>query len=169
MKKNLSLVIALISISSFAQTENLVDLPIVQEKYTAHNKGKFYVYWGGNRDNYAKSDIHFTGNNYDFTLYDVTAQDRPKGWHIDYVNPTRMTIPQTNLRIGYFINDHYNISIGYDHMKYIMDNNVRAKYSGYYPQEGEISNVPGNTFGENATANEITLTPEFLTFENTND
>lgn len=167
MKKILSLVIALISISSFAQTENLVDLPIVQEKYTAHNKGKFYVYWGGNRDNYAKSDIHFTGNNYDFTLYDVTAQDRPKGWHIDYVNPTRMTIPQTNLRIGYFINDHYNISIGYDHMKYIMDNNVRAKYSGYYPQEGEISNVPGNTFGENATANEITLTPEFLTFEHT--
>jgi hypothetical protein len=167
MKKILSLVIALISISSFAQTENLVDLPIVQEKYTAHNKGKFYVYWGGNRDNYAKSDIHFTGNNYDFTLYDVTAQDRPKGWHIDYVNPTRMTIPQTNLRIGYFINDHYNISIGYDHMKYIMDNNVRAKYSGYYPQEGEISNVPGNTFGENATADEITLTPEFLTFEHT--
>lgn len=167
MKKILTLVIALIAMTSYAQTDNQVDLPVVKEKYTAHNKGKFYVYWGGNRDNYAKSDIHFTGDNYDFTLYDVTAQDRPKGWHIDYVNPTRMTIPQTNLRIGYFINDHYNISIGYDHMKYIMDNDIRVKYSGYYPQEGEISPTSGNTFGENATGDEITLTPDFLTFEHT--
>lgn len=167
MKKFLTLVIVLLSLTGFAQTENLADLPILKEKYTAHNKGKFYIYWGGNRDSYAKSDIHFTGSNYDFTIYDVTAQDRPKGWHVDYINPTRMTIPQTNLRIGYFINDHYNISIGYDHMKYIMDNDVRVKYSGYYPQDGDITTTPGNTFGENATANEITLTPDFLAFEHT--
>jgi hypothetical protein len=38
------------------------------EKYTAHNKGKFYVFWGGNRDGFTKSDIHFTGDNYDFTI-----------------------------------------------------------------------------------------------------
>ena len=73
MKKILTLVIALLSLTGFAQIENETSSTVVQEKYTAHNKGKFYVYWGGNRDNYAKSDIHFTGNNYDFTLYDVTA------------------------------------------------------------------------------------------------
>jgi hypothetical protein len=42
----------------------------------------------------------------------MLAQDKPKGWHIDYVNPARMTIPQTNFRMGYFINDHYSVAIG---------------------------------------------------------
>ena len=73
----------------------------LQEKYTAHNKGKFFISWGGNRDTYSKSDVTFKGDDYNFTLYDVSAHDKPKGWHIDYINPTRMTIPQTNIRFDY--------------------------------------------------------------------
>lgn len=161
MKKFLTLVIALISITSFAQTENLVDLPIIKEKYTAHNKGKFFMYWGWNKAYYSKSDIHFTGKDYDFTIYDVMAHNRPKGIHIDYINPTRITIPQTNVRIGYFINDKYSISLGYEHMKYVMDNHKTVPISGYYPNQN------ANSFGEYVNGNEVHLTPEFLTFEHT--
>jgi len=125
------------------------------EKYTSKNKGKFYIFWGGNRESYSNSDIRFKGADYDFTLYDVQAHDKPKGYHVDYINPARMTIPQTNLRIGYFINDHYNISIGVDHMKYVMYNDKTVNYSGYYPNS------------ENPTANQLTLTEDFLTFEHT--
>ena len=100
------------------------------DKYTAHNKGKMFIFWGGNRESFSKSDIHFKGDDYDFTLYDVVANDKPKGWQLDYINPARMTIPQTNLRIGYFINDHYNISIGLDHMKYVMIQNQIATIGG---------------------------------------
>jgi hypothetical protein len=32
----------------------------------------------------------------------------------------KMTHSQTNFRIGYFINDHYSIALGVDHMKYVM-------------------------------------------------
>lgn len=99
-------------------------------KYTAHNKGKMYIFWGGNRESYSSSDIHFKGDDYDFTLYDIESVDKPKGWHIDYINPSQMTIPQTNFRIGYFINDHYNISIGFDHMKYVMNQNQVVKIGG---------------------------------------
>ena len=53
-------------------------------KYTAHNKGKMYIFWGGNRESYSSSDIHFKGDDYDFTLYDVQAHDKAKGWHIHY-------------------------------------------------------------------------------------
>src|SRR5690606_14148516 len=120
------------AVQSYGQAEDIVS----PEKYTAHNKGKFYIYWGGNRDYYTKSDIHFTGENYDFTLNDVPAQDKPKGWHIDYINPGRMTIPQTNFRMGYFITDKYNISLGVDHMKYVMPNNKVVDYSGNYPDRG---------------------------------
>ena len=144
--------------SQYTFSQETVENP---EKYTAHNKGKFYVYWGGNRETYSKSDIRFKGADYDFTIYNVSAHDKPKGYHIDYVNPARMTIPQTNLRIGYFINDHYNISIGLDHMKYVMYNDRRVDYSGYYPEEGN------NTFGETISDDELLLTEDFLLFEHT--
>ena len=129
------------------------------EKFTAHNKGKFYFFWGGNRESFSKSDIQFKGADYDFTLYDVEAHDKPKGWHIDYFNPGRITIPQTNLRIGYFITDHYNISIGVDHMKYVMFNDRRVDYSGSYPNMGSYNENPAN--------NQLTLTEDFLLFEHT--
>jgi hypothetical protein len=129
------------------------------EKYTAHNKGKFYIFWGGNRESFSKSDIRFKGADYDFTLHNVSAHDKPKGFHIDYFNPARMTIPQTNLRIGYFISDHYNISIGFDHMKYVMYNDRRVSYSGYYPNPG--------TYNENPANGELTLDEDFLLFEHT--
>lgn len=145
------------------------------EKYTAHNKGKFYIFWGGNRESYTKSDIHFTGQNYDFTVYDAIADDKPKGWHVDYLNPGRMTIPQTNFRMGYFISDHYNISIGLDHMKYVMRQNQIANVSGYVnlpsTDPGSIYNgVYNNTpfdFGTNYNPDDNATPPPFLTFEHT--
>ena len=134
------------------------------EKYTAHNKGKMYIYWGGNRESFSKSDIHFKGDDYDFTLYDVQANDKPKGWNVDYVNPSRMTIPQTNFRLGYFINDHYNISIGLDHMKYVMNQAQTVTIGGVvgasYPDYAGTYLPSGN--------NSIDLTDGgFLTFEHT--
>ena len=134
-------------------------------KYTAHNKGTFYFYWGGNRDSYSKSDIHFKGKDYDFTLYDVESVDKPKGWHIDYINPSRMTIPQTNLKIGYFINDHYNISIGVDHMKYVMNQNQVVKIGGLV---GSSYPGAGNYLDSGTNTNTIDLSDgSFLKFEHT--
>lgn len=159
----------LISQNIFAQE------PIQKEKFTAHNKGKFYFYWGGNRETYTKSDIHFTGQNYDITVQDVIADDKPKGWHADYINPGRMTIPQTNFRMGYFINDHYNLSIGLDHMKYVMRQNQIASVNGYvnlpltengYIYNETYTNTPVNLL-TNYSENDSSLLPPFLTFEHT--
>lgn len=157
MKQSFMMVVLTFCVfSQYTFSQETVENP---EKYTAHNKGKFYIFWGGNREAYSKSDIRFKGKDYDFTLYDVEAHDKPKGWHCDYLNPARMTIPQTNLRIGYFISDHYNISIGVDHMKYVMYNDRRVEYSGYYPNQG--------SYNENPSENELTLDEDFLLFEHT--
>lgn len=142
MKKLLlSFTLVLFSLTVFAQ-----EALKIQDKYTAHNKGKFFISWGGNRETYSKSDIHFKGTDYDFTIYDVSAKDKPKGWHIDYINPGRMTIPQTNFRMGYFVNDHYSIAIGVDHMKYVMTQNQTANITGTIgsglPFSGNYSNTP---------------------------
>lgn len=152
----LMVVLSFCVFSQYTFSQETVETP---EKYTAHNKGKFYIYWGGNRETYSKSDIHFYGADYDFTIYDVEAHDKPKGWHIDYINPGRMTIPQTNFRLGYYVTDHYNISIGVDHMKYVMFQDKRVDYKGYYPNAGSYNEIPSDT--------QLTLTEDFLTFEHT--
>lgn len=115
-----------LTISAFAQ-----DSMQITEKFTAHNKGKFFISWGGNRESYTKSDVNFRGKDYNFTVENMTAHDKPKGWHVDYINPANMTIPQTNFRMGYFISDHYSVAIGWDHMKYVMTQNQTANVNGY--------------------------------------
>lgn len=86
--------------------------------------------WGGNRESYSKSDVNFRGKDYNFTVENMAAHDKPKGWHVDYINPANMTIPQTNLRLGYFFSDHYTVTIGVDHMKYVMSQNQTANVNG---------------------------------------
>ena len=131
----------------------------IQTKYTTHNKGKFFISWGGNRDTYSKSDITFRGKDYNFTLENVEAHDKPKGWHVDYINPSRMTIPQTNFRMGYFISDHYSVAVGVDHMKYVMTQDQAVTIDGYYQNAGSYDEILPN--------NQVLLTEEFLKYEHT--
>jgi hypothetical protein len=158
MKK---IILVLLMILSFVNS-NAQD--ISTEKYTAHNKGKWFIFWGGNRDSYAKSDIHYTGNGYDFTVQDAVADDKPKGWHIDYINPARMTIPQTNLRIGYFISDKYNVSIGVDHMKYVVRQNQTFNVNGSINLP--ISEI-GSKFNGVYNNKPTVMTDDFLKLEHT--
>ena len=163
--KNTHLFIVLITIfyssNSIAQE---IKTNSTKEKFTAHNKGKFFVSWGGNRENYTKSDVRFWGKDYDFTINDMVAHDKGKGYHVDYINPVRMTIPQTNFRMGYFLNDHYSIAIGVDHMKYVMTENQIANVIGYI-------NLPTSDAGSfsNGSYNNVpvTMSNAFLEYEHT--
>lgn len=149
----------------FSFQSSIAQENIILQKFTAHNKGKMFFFWGGNRENFTKSDIHFKGSNYDFTIHDVVANDKPKGWHLDYINLTRMTIPQTNFRMGYFINDHYNIAIGVDHMKYVMQQNQTANVTG---SVNLPSTEPGSVNNGIYTNTPVNFTDEnFLTYEHT--
>ena len=133
-------------------------------KYTASNKGKFFISWGGNRESYSNSDISFKGEHYSFTIKDVSAADRPKGWHIDYINPTRMTIPQTNFKLGYFITDNYTVSFGVDHMKYVMNDNRTKTVDGYINlPDTESGSIYNGTYNNEA----FFVSEDFLQFEHT--
>ncbi|WP_417941008.1 hypothetical protein [Flavobacterium sp. RS13.1] len=148
------------AVNTFAQEEIAI-----QDKYTAHNKGKFFISWGGNRESYSKSDVTFRGKDYEFTVHDMEAHDKPKGWHIDYINPANMTIPQTNFRLGYFINDHYSIAIGVDHMKYVMTQNQIANVTGNI---GLPLTDQGSVHNGNYNNDPVDFTDQtFLTYEHT--
>ena len=132
--------------------------------YTSHKKGKVFVSWGGNREAYTKSDIHFKGDDYNFTVQDAKAHDKPKGWHLDYINPSRITIPQTNFKLGYFITDNYYLALGLDHMKYVMKQNQYANINGYINLPiGELGSIYNGVYEDEV----IQMTEDFLMFEHT--
>jgi len=147
----------LMSICSFSQEKNTEDVKKA-EKNT--NKGKFFFYWGWNRANFSVSDIHFTGDNYDFTLRNVKAKDRQTPFSFnDYLNPVNITIPQNNYRIGYFLKEHYTISLGVDHMKYVMVKDQTVKI------DGEINS--GTPFDGVYNNDDRILSEDFLQLEHT--
>lgn len=153
------LLLAVLTFCVFSQYAFAQEVIPSSEKYTAHNKGKFYISWGGNRESFTESDVTFRGDNYNFTVENMRAHDKPKGWHIDYVNPTRMTIPQTDFRLGYFISDHYSVSVGWDHMKYVMSQYQLANVTGYINTGGQFDGIYNQT--------PTVMTEDFLTYEHT--
>lgn len=108
-------------------------------------KGTLFSYWGYNRSAYTKSDLHFISDDYDFTLKGARASDNPEKLDPSiYFNLAKLTIPQFNARIGYYFKNHWAISLGYDHMKYLLNDKnevlldgtispgVDTKWSGTY-------------------------------------
>lgn len=145
----------LLAIPGFSQNSAPTDYNI------QNNKGKFFFFWGWNRATYTKSNITFNGDSYDFVLDHVVAKDRQTPWDpAIYLNPVLITIPQTNFKIGYFINDHYNISIGVDHMKYVMVQDQTVKING-------AISTPGSPYEGVFNNDDIILTTDFLTYEHT--
>lgn len=151
-------------ISSSLLSLNLAGQETDSIRYTASNKGKFFISWGGNRSAYTKSDITLKGDGYNIVLSDVEAHDRPKGWHVDYINPARMTIPQTNFKLGYYINDKYYVAFALDHMKYVMTQNQYVNVNGSIDLPAED---PGTIYNGNYNNTPVQMTSEFLKFEHT--
>lgn len=125
-------------------------------------KGTAYIYWGYNRGWYSNSDVHFKGDKYDFTLYNLVAKDRQSEFAWDpYFKIDRLTIPQYNLRIGYFFKDNYSISFGVDHMKYVMVQNQTVKISG------TIDTSYSSQYGGNYDNDDLVVANSFLLYEHT--
>ncbi|WP_312419167.1 hypothetical protein [Epilithonimonas sp.] len=141
----------------FGQNQDTVDNSgYNQSKFS---KGTMFVYWGWNRAGFSKSDIRFKGNGYDFTLNNVVAHDRPSELSMAYIDPTRLSIPQFNFRLAYFIKDNLAVVIAQDHMKYVMDQNQTVNFDGH------ISDPTYAGMVQNGQVN--LLDEQFLTFEHT--
>ena len=138
-------------------------LPGISESYGSiilgSEKGRLFIYWGWNRGWYSKSNIGFLGDDYNFNLKRVVAKDRQSPFSFNkYLNPATISIPQYNFRIGYFLNDRWAVSVGMDHMKYVMVNDQTVKISG---------TIEGHNYDGAYQNEDIVLTPDFLLFEHT--
>ncbi len=124
-------------------------------------KGNFYIYYGWNASSYSNSDISFRGDGYDFTLSDVAALDRPSKFRFGlYLNPKTFTIPQYNFRVGYYVTDYISISIGVDHMKYVVTNGQSVNITG---STKDINSIETFNYGNEP----IIIRKNFVQFEHT--
>lgn len=133
----LAVVLSFISFVSFAQNDSV--------KSVVKKKGSFYFTWGYTRAYYSKSTIHFSDHSgkirenntgkptdYDFTIYNATASDRPDFDKIpDVIN---ITVPQFIAHMGYYFNNKQDIGIeiNYDHAKYVVDDYQRVRIKGQF-------------------------------------
>ena len=127
----------------------------------AHKKGDFFLSWGYNFSWYSNSDIKFEGENYNFELKSVKAADRQTPFTFEnYFRFNSITIPQYNLRLGYYFKNNYSVSLGIDHMKYVARSGQLVKLSG------EIEN--SETIYDGVYNNKTVLLEKFfLEFEHT--
>tara|TARA_R110000787_G_scaffold13189_3_gene41707 strand:- start:12209 stop:13036 length:828 start_codon:yes stop_codon:yes gene_type:complete len=144
-----------IALSGYAQ--EVITAPTT----TTPKKGEFFITWGYNWSWYSNSDIKFEGDNYNFELKNVKAADRQTPFTFEnYFQPTYITTPQYNLRLGYYFSDHYSVSLGIDHMKYVVNQNQTVQISG------EIQNT-GTDYDGVYNSDTVFIEEGFLEFEHT--
>lgn len=147
---------------TFAQITDSTE--VVSDDYSFSNKpltkkGSMFVFWGWNRAGLTNSDIEFSGNGYNFTLENVVAHDRPSKLSLDYINPAKVSIPQFNFRVGYFIKDNLALVLAQDHMKYVMDQDQTVAFKG---------NISDPIYAAKVVDGKVNLEDaSFLTFEHT--
>lgn len=134
-------------------------------------KRMIYFSWGYNRGFHSKSDATFKTADGTFTIHDAVGHDRQSKDILDYVIPSRIPIPQYNLRIGYQLNDHWDIVAGLDHMKWVFDNQLKYEVTGDYNHtvfvpdpSGDPALLTGLTFDQVKQTGDV----RWLSFEHTN-
>ena len=116
--------------------------------------------WGWNWESYSKTDIHFSGSDHNFTLKNVSAKDKQDALSLNtivtkWLNPAKMTLPQTNARVAYQLDSDTAIALNLDHIKYVVSDGQTVNASGYYRS---------STYAAGATQ---LLNPSFMHFEHT--
>ncbi len=155
-----SIIFAVVLLTGFQSTaQRLYKKPKPKNSF---GQGTIDFSWGYNRSAYTKSNIRFAGNQYDFRLQGVRAKDQQTPFSGDYFNPTRLTLQQYNVRIGYNFKNFWNISVGFDHMKYAIRDGQSVNISGFI-QPG-IDPLWGGTFGD---GQERAINKEHFHYQNT--
>lgn len=125
------------------------------KKKESDAQGTLWGYWGYNRTRYANSDIRFVGPGYDFTIANAQAHDEQAILSSNnYLRLSNLTVPQFNVRLGYYFRNHWAVSFGYDHFKYILADDNEVFLSGEIdPGVDNVTNWSGTYDAEPVITN----------------
>lgn len=125
----------------------------------SYSRGTLFGYVGYNRSAFSNSTISFTGPGYDFSLKGVKGEDDPTKFSpAVQLNPLQFTTAQYNVRLGYYIRNHFAISIGFDKLKYVMADQNQVLLSGTInPGVDPVNGWSGTYTNQSVTTNQSTF------------
>lgn len=113
-----------------------------------------YFVWGYNRAWHGNSDMTFRTDEGSFTIHDAQGVDRPSPFDPNvYFSPTKLSIPQYVMKIGYMFDENFGIELAQDHMKWVFVNDIPYEITGdfspvLYTDEDDADWPVANTFEE---------------------
>ncbi|UKN00693.1 hypothetical protein K6119_13230 [Paracrocinitomix mangrovi] len=134
------------------------------KKKFGNQQNAMYLYWGYNRSIYTKSNINFYSPTYNFTLMNAAAKDNPCNDAGTYFNPSKFTVPQFSVRIGWYYKHRWDFSLGYDHFKYVMRDWQHLYVNGVI--EGTTNSSLNGVYTD--SDGKILIKPDDLHYENSN-
>ncbi len=116
---------------------------VMNDAYSTGPKGVLFISWGYNRGFHTNSDITVRTDQGSYTIRNAVGQDRPSPLSIKYLKPSNFSVPQYNLKLGYWFSrdSRFGIGAGTDHMKWVFDPereyDIEGDYTGELWVDGE--------------------------------
>jgi hypothetical protein len=132
-------------------------------------KGTAFGSWGYNRTFYSKSKLHLEGDGYYYDLKKVKASDRPSELNFaNYFGKGNLLSPQFSARMGYYVKNHWAVSFGVDHFKYVFNDRNEVFLDGKVSIGNQIDFGDGQLFNDGGYKNEaLTTSSDKFHYENT--
>lgn len=102
-----------------------------------------FGYAGYMMTGYAESNINFVGEGYDFTLSDVRATDNHSYASFPSQVKPSVILPELTFKAGYYFRNYWAFALGYDRMRYVMDDRNDVRISGAIDST-KVNNSPWN-------------------------
>jgi hypothetical protein len=106
------------------------------------SKGVLFIQWGYNRGFHSDSDITIKTPQGEIIIRDARGKDRPSPFSLEYLKLSKFSIPQYNLKLGYWFSkkSNWGIGLGTDHMKWVFDPTAEYEIEGDYTGDLWIGN-----------------------------
>tara|TARA_R110000868_G_scaffold32343_4_gene117675 strand:- start:8336 stop:9643 length:1308 start_codon:yes stop_codon:yes gene_type:complete len=110
---------------------------VMADAYSTGPKGVLFITWGYNRGFHSNSDITVRTEQGSYTIRNAVGEDRPSPLSLKYLKPSNFSVPQYNLKLGYWFSrdSKFGIGVGTDHMKWVFDPSREYDIEGDYTGE----------------------------------
>ncbi len=122
------------SASIDSQSKSVLEAVGQLKEVKAAPKGVLFVTWGYNRGFHTKSDITVKTPDGKIVIKDAVGVDRPSKFSLKYLKPSKFSVPQYNLKVGYWFSkdSKFGIGAGTDHMKWVFDEQQQYDIEGHF-------------------------------------
>ncbi len=129
---------------------------------SSRERSRFYFYWGYNRGFFTQSDLQASGPDYEIVLRGVRAKDRPSPFSVpQYFGIQQIWVPQYNYRFGWRMRRNWVVSLGLDHLKYVVVDGQEVELTGV------VTPKASEKWAGSYLHEKVKIDPTLLEFEHT--